>query len=98
MALNVGGAVFGLVVLTVIANSVTANHGGQDLTDARVYGYKASFYGAVAWAVIAVLISILVVFKDSRKARKAKDTREESATSSPIETVVDRKTEDDTSP
>lgn len=72
MALNVGGAVFGLAVLTVIDNSVTSNHGGQDLVAARIQGYKASFYGAVAWAVFAILISIWVVLKDIGNKRTAK--------------------------
>lgn len=73
MALNVGGAVFGLAVLTVIDNSVTSNHGGQDLVAARIQGYKASFYGAVAWAVFAILISIWIVLKEYRKQKTGKD-------------------------
>ncbi|KAH9859280.1 hypothetical protein J1614_012194 [Plenodomus biglobosus] len=39
MSLNVGGAVFGMAVLTVIANSVTDNNGGQGLYQACLRGY-----------------------------------------------------------
>ncbi|KAH8200510.1 hypothetical protein TruAng_005340 [Truncatella angustata] len=71
MSLNIGGAVFGVAVLTVIANSVTSNNGGQDSLAARLRGYQASYYGAIAWAVLATLISIYVVISGYRKSKQS---------------------------
>lgn len=68
MSLNVGGAVFGVAVLTLIANSVTSSNGGQDSLNARMRGYQASYYGAIAWAVLATLISTYVVFSGYKKS------------------------------
>lgn len=74
MSLNVGGAVFGVAVLTVVANSVTDKNGGQDLLRARLRGYQASYYGAVAWAVLATLISSYLVFSHYNKSKQSGDT------------------------
>ncbi|KAH9210622.1 aminotriazole resistance protein [Leptodontidium sp. 2 PMI_412] len=71
MSLNVGGAVFGVAVLTVIANSVTNNTGGQDSLQARVRGYQASYYGAIAWAVLATLISTYLLWSNIQKSRES---------------------------
>lgn len=61
MALNVGGAVLGVAVLTVISNSVAFQHGGSTLVEARLRGYQAAYYGAVAWAALGTLVSIYSV-------------------------------------
>lgn len=61
MSLNVGGAVFGVAVLTVIDNSVESQHGGQGSAPARLKGYRAAYYGAIALAVLATLLSFSVV-------------------------------------
>ncbi|KAH9868109.1 hypothetical protein J1614_007181 [Plenodomus biglobosus] len=71
MSLNVGGAVFGMAVLTVIANSVTDNNGGQGLYQARLRGYQAAYYGAIAWAVLATLISSYMVFGHYKKSKQS---------------------------
>ncbi|PSR81371.1 aminotriazole resistance protein [Coniella lustricola] len=72
MSLNIGGAVLGMAILTVVANSVTNSHGGQSFIGARLRGYQASYYGAIAWSVLATLISAYLVFKQHRKAEKNK--------------------------
>jgi hypothetical protein len=63
MCLNVGGAVLGVAVLTVIADSVTVQHGGSLVVEARLRGYQAAYYGAVAWAAIGTVISLYSVAK-----------------------------------
>jgi hypothetical protein len=71
MSLNVGGAVFGFAVLTVIANSVANNNGGQNLLHSRMRGYQAAYYGAIAWAVLATLISSYMVFRQYKKSKQS---------------------------
>lgn len=61
MSLNVGGAVLGVAVLTVISNSVALQHGGSTLVEARLRGYQAAYYGAVAWAALGTLVSVYSV-------------------------------------
>ncbi|KAI0425841.1 aminotriazole resistance protein [Xylaria sp. FL1042] len=69
MALNVGGAVLGVAVLTVISNSVALQHGGSTLVEARLRGYQAAYYGAVAWAALGTLISIYSVVTHYKSER-----------------------------
>ncbi|PQE03674.1 aminotriazole resistance protein [Rutstroemia sp. NJR-2017a BBW] len=71
MSLNVGGAVFGFAVLTVISNSVANNNGGKNLLLARMRGYQAAYYGAIAWAVLATLISSYMVFRQYKKSKQS---------------------------
>ncbi|KAI1422719.1 aminotriazole resistance protein [Xylaria sp. FL1777] len=70
MALNVGGAVLGVAVLTVISNSVALQHGGSALVEARLRGYQAAYYGAVAWAALGTLVSIYSVVTHYMSERK----------------------------
>ena len=58
MFLNVGGAVLGVAVLTVISNSVTANHGGEENPRAALNGYRAGYYAAIAMAALRVVLSL----------------------------------------
>lgn len=58
MFLNVGGAVLGVAVLTVINDSVTSNNGGKGNSDAALDGYRAGYYGAIAMAAIGLICSI----------------------------------------
>ncbi|KAJ2986632.1 hypothetical protein NUW58_g4934 [Xylaria curta] len=69
MALNVGGAVLGVAVLTVISNSVTFQKGGSHSVEARLLGYQAAYYGAVAWAALGTLVSIYSVVSHYMKER-----------------------------
>ncbi|OJJ96301.1 hypothetical protein ASPACDRAFT_47071 [Aspergillus aculeatus ATCC 16872] len=57
MFLNVGGAVLGVAVLTVISNSVASNHGGVENPRAALDGYRAGYYGAIAMAALGVVLS-----------------------------------------
>ena len=52
MFINVGGAVLGLAVLTVIRDSVTANHGGEGKPSALLAGFRAGYYGSMAMCVL----------------------------------------------
>lgn len=58
MFLNVGGAVLGVAVLTVISDSVTSNKGGKLNPKALLEGYRAGYYAAIAMAVIGLVISV----------------------------------------
>ncbi|KAM3457386.1 hypothetical protein MY3296_001128 [Beauveria thailandica] len=57
MFLNIGGAVLGVAVLTVISDSVASNHGDKDRPSARLDGYRAGYYGTIAMAVIGLVAS-----------------------------------------
>ena len=57
MALNIGGAVLGVAVLTVIDDSVTSNNGGLASASARLRGYQAAYYASAAWAALAFILS-----------------------------------------
>ncbi|TGJ85542.1 hypothetical protein E0Z10_g3219 [Xylaria hypoxylon] len=70
MALNVGGAVLGVAVLTVISNSVADQHGGTLLVEARLRGYQAAYYGAVTWAALGTLVSLYSVITHYKRDRK----------------------------
>lgn len=76
MALNVGGAVLGVAVLTVISNSITSNYGGQESLDARIQGYRASYYGAIGWSGLAILIAAYVLISDWKTRRSVASSAE----------------------
>ena len=61
MSLNVGGAVLGVAVLTVIANSVTSDQGGPNQDLARLRGYRAAYYGTVALGVLGTILSLVAM-------------------------------------
>lgn len=58
MFLNVGGAVLGVAVLTVISDSVASNHGGKNNPQANLEGYRARYYAATAMIAIGFIISL----------------------------------------
>lgn len=93
MSLNVGGAVFGMAVLTVVANSVTDNNGGQGLLAARLRGYQASYYGAIAWAALATIMSSFLVFSHYSKKSKRSDSAAtaQSTAATPVATDDEKK-------
>ncbi|KAM3487043.1 hypothetical protein MY3957_009668 [Beauveria namnaoensis] len=57
MFLDIGGAVLGVAVLTVISDSVTSNQRDKDRPSARLDGYRAGYYGTIAMAVIGLVAS-----------------------------------------
>ncbi|KAI0190563.1 aminotriazole resistance protein [Astrocystis sublimbata] len=58
MFLNVGGAVLGVAVLTVINDSVVSNNGGKGDPNAILAGFRAGYYGAIAMSALGLLSSI----------------------------------------
>lgn len=82
MFFNVGGAVLGVAVLTVITDSVTSNKGGKQNSDALLEGYRAGYYGAIAMSAIGLL---LAVFFPSKKASVPEKPKEDSPTDSPAQ-------------
>lgn len=81
MFLNVGGAVLGVAVLTVITDSVTSNKGGKESSDAVLEGYRAGYYGAIGMSAIGLL---LAAFFPSKKASVPEKPKEDSPTGSPV--------------
>ncbi|KAH7015652.1 aminotriazole resistance protein [Ilyonectria destructans] len=82
MFLNVGGAVLGVAVLTVITDSVTSNKGGKQSSDAVLEGYRAGYYSAIGMSAIGLL---LAVFFPSKKASVPEKPKEDSPTDSPVQ-------------
>lgn len=69
MFLNVGGAVLGVAVLTVISDSVTLNYGGKSNPVANLEGYRAGYYGALAMIAIGFILSIFFYQKEQQEDR-----------------------------
>lgn len=69
MFLNVGGAVLGVAVLTVISDSVTSNYGGKGNPVANLEGYRAGYYGALAMIAIGFILSIFFYQKEQQEDR-----------------------------
>ena len=63
MSLQVGGAVLGVAVLTVIDNSVESMKGGPSSASARLKGYQAAYYGAMAFSGLGALLSLFTPIK-----------------------------------
>ena len=66
MSLNVGGAVLGVAVLTVIDNSVESMQGGANKFQARLKGYRAAYYGAITLCALAAILSIYTIRKTAQ--------------------------------
>ena len=58
MCLNVGGAVLGVAVVTVVANSVTDGKGGVGKAGARLKGYRAGYWACVGMCGVAGMVSV----------------------------------------
>lgn len=67
MFLNVGGAVLGVAVLTVISDSVASNHGGKSNPQANLEGYRAGYYAAIAMIAIGFILSIFFAHKKGQE-------------------------------
>lgn len=87
MFLNVGGAVLGVAVLTVISDSVTSNKGGKQDPDALLEGYRAGYYGAIAMAGIGLVLSIFFAPKKGTEEAQPKD---DASADSPVMSDQDR--------
>ena len=51
----------GLAVLTAIANGVTNIRGGSHDAHARLLGYRAAYYGAIGFALLGIILSLLAI-------------------------------------
>ncbi|KAK7421372.1 hypothetical protein QQX98_002266 [Neonectria punicea] len=78
MFLNVGGAVLGVAVLTVISDSVTSNKGGKQDPDALLEGYRAGYYGAIAMSAMGLILAIFFPPKKAVDSGKPEEEREVS--------------------
>lgn len=86
MFLNVGGAVLGVAVLTVISDSVASNNGGRSNLQANLEGYRAGYYAAIAMIAIGLILSVVFAHKKGqqqeqqpqRQGRKQEGDEQES--------------------
>jgi len=77
MFLNVGGAVLGVAVLTVISDSVASNHGGKSNPEANLEGYRAGYYGALAMIAIGFILSLFFSQKEQQQEHSPRQEGEE---------------------
>lgn len=62
MFLNVGGAVLGVAILTVISDSVASDKGGKSNPQANLEGYRAGYYASIAMFAIVFILSFFFFF------------------------------------
>lgn len=60
MVLNIGGAVLGTAVMTVVIDSVEANNGGQASHSAHMDGYHAALYTTVGFSGLGIVASVVM--------------------------------------
>lgn len=60
VAVQVGGAVFGLAVLTAVHDGVIKGHHG-DASSAALAGYRAVYYGCMIISAIGLLLSLVFI-------------------------------------
>ncbi|KAI0409178.1 aminotriazole resistance protein [Xylaria palmicola] len=85
MFLNVGGAVLGVAFITLISDTVAANHG---LTaQARLDGYRGGYYYALGLSVVAIIPSVFGMPSAGQLAKAA--AKNDGAESPPSESVDD---------
>ena len=95
MFLNVGGAVLGVAVLTVISDSVTSNYGGKSNPVANLQGYRAGYYGALAMIAIGFILSIFFYQKEQQERvppQEPENQKEEEQEGKDHESKDDEKT------
>lgn len=92
MFLNVGGAVLGVAVLTVISDSVTSTHGGKNTPGDNVEGYRAGYYAAIAMIGVGLLLSIFFAQKEGNKAQEQHGQQEGEQKEKEKENKGDEKT------
>ena len=87
MFINVGGAVLGLAVLTVIRDSVTANEGGDEKASALLAGFRAGYYASMAMCVLGFALSVwFFLSQKPEEDQKNESTDETVANSTPNST------------
>ncbi|KAI0544202.1 aminotriazole resistance protein [Xylaria curta] len=91
MFLNVGGAVLGVALLTVINDSVASSHGGKDVPSAVLAGFRAGYYGAIAMTIIGFVCSIFFRQPTANDEQPEKTGREGSEENSIREKNVENK-------
>lgn len=82
MFINVGGAVLGLAVLTVIRDSVTANHGGEGKPSALLAGFRAGYYGSMAMCVLGFALSVWFFLSQKPEEEQKTESTDEAGTNS----------------
>ena len=95
MFLNVGGAVLGVAVLTVISDSVASNHGGKSNPEANLEGYRAGYYGALAMIAIGFILSLFFSRKEQQQEhspqREGEKKKGEEKNSRSLSLYVDKR-------
>lgn len=75
MFLNVGGAVLGVALLTLVSNTVTSSKGGESSSSARLDGYRAGYYTCVGMSALGFAMSAGF---GGKKAEKTEETQTSS--------------------
>ncbi|WZH48359.1 aminotriazole resistance protein [Fusarium acuminatum] len=75
MFLNVGGAVLGVALLTLVSNTVTSSNGGESSSSARLDGYRAGYYTCVGMSALGFAMSAGF---GGKKAEKTEETQTSS--------------------
>ncbi|KIL88594.1 hypothetical protein FAVG1_07839 [Fusarium avenaceum] len=83
MFLNVGGAVLGVALLTLVSNTVTSSKGGESSSSARLDGYRAGYYTCVGMSALGFAMSAGF---GGKKAEKTEETETSSEGSGSNET------------
>ncbi|EWY84485.1 hypothetical protein FOYG_11934 [Fusarium oxysporum NRRL 32931] len=78
MFLNVGGAVLGVALLTLVSDTVASNKGGESSSSARLDGYRAGYYTCIGMSALGFVLSFPFKGKEDAQAHQAQDSAEDS--------------------
>lgn len=81
MFLNVGGAVLGVALLTLVSDTVAFNKGGESSSSARLDGYRAGYYTCIGMCALGFVISIPFKSKEDAQVPQGQDSAEEESES-----------------
>lgn len=74
MCLNIGGAVLGIALSTLVFDSVASKRGGNN-PHARLDGYRAGYYLCLGFCGLAMLLSFFMISLTVQSSRDPDATR-----------------------
>lgn len=84
MFLNIGGAVLGVAIMTLISDSVALNNEWRGGPQARLDGYRAAYYYSIGLSALATIPSVFGMPSGRHFAKvQAKNEGEDRSDSSP---------------
>ncbi|KAI1261345.1 aminotriazole resistance protein [Xylariaceae sp. FL1019] len=84
MFLNIGGAVLGVGLITLVADAVTQNNGPRDSPSALLAGYRAGYYYALGLSVLATIPSVFGMPSKKQLAAASAQDKEVSPRSASV--------------